>query len=45
VLDGVKDQESAKSAKSKLQSLMEKLNDINARQTSCPAQTDAKPRR
>ena len=41
VLDGVKDEASAKSAKPKLKSLMEKLKDINQRQSKLPAPTDA----
>jgi hypothetical protein len=41
VLDGVKDEASAKSAKSEIKSLMEKLNEINTKQTKLPQPTEA----
>src|SRR5262245_54289022 len=41
VLDGVKDEESAKAAKGKLKSLMETLDDLNKRQEKLPKPTDA----
>jgi hypothetical protein len=40
-LEGVKDEASAKSAKPKLKSLMEQLNDINAREAKLGAPTEA----
>ena len=44
VLDGVKDEDTAKSAKSKVKSLMEKLNDINLRESKLkpPSQDEIK---
>ena len=41
VLDTVKDEPSANAAKPKLKGLVEKLNDINARQAKLPAPTEA----
>ena len=41
VLEGVKDEASAKAAKPKLKSLAEQLNDYNARQAKLPAMTEA----
>ena len=41
VLDTVKDEPSAKSAKPKLKELAEKMNDVNARQAKLPAPTQA----
>ena len=41
VLDGMKDEASAKSAKPKLTSLMDRLNDINQRQSRLPTPTEA----
>ncbi|CAN5524098.1 hypothetical protein BH10PLA1_BH10PLA1_17810 [soil metagenome] len=41
VLEGVKDEASAQSAKPQLKSLMEKLQDINHRQSKLPAPTEA----
>ena len=41
VLDTVKDEASAKSAKPQLKTLVEKLNDINARQAKLPDPTEA----
>jgi hypothetical protein len=38
--DGVKDEASAKSAKPRLKSLMEKMNDINERQAKLPPPTE-----
>jgi hypothetical protein len=40
VLEGVKDEASAKSAKPELKSLAEKLNDINSRQSKLDAPTE-----
>jgi hypothetical protein len=39
VLDGIKDEASAASAKSKLKSLMEKMADLNQRESKLPAPT------
>jgi hypothetical protein len=41
VLDGVKDEASAKAAKPKLKSLLDQLNSINGRQAKLPAPTAA----
>ena len=41
VLDGVKDEASAIAAKPRLKSLMDRLNDINLRQSKLPAPTEA----
>jgi hypothetical protein len=40
-LDGVKDEASAKSAKSDVKSLLTRLNEINTRQSKLPAPTEA----
>jgi len=44
VLDGVKDEDSAKAAKSKVKSLVEKMNDINLRESKLkpPTQEEVK---
>ena len=41
ILDGVKDEATATSAKSKLKSLAEKMNDINLRESKLTAPTEA----
>jgi hypothetical protein len=41
VLDKIKDESSAKAHKAELQSLMQKLNEINQRQVKLPAPTEA----
>ena len=41
VMDSVKDEASAQAAKPRLKSLVEKMNDISARQAKLPAPTEA----